>query len=76
MILSPTNFRKMPLAYSELYTILGGIFSKYDRYDGTRKQTGPTLELYETGRGDVDMVADFVTPFVRDESRGVRLIVR
>ncbi|KAG4419362.1 hypothetical protein IFR04_007510 [Cadophora malorum] len=66
----------MPLAYSELYTILGGIFSKYDRYDGTRKQTGPTLELYETGRGDVDMVADFVTPFVRDESRGVRLIVR
>ncbi|KAK0112469.1 hypothetical protein ONS96_001706 [Cadophora gregata f. sp. sojae] len=66
----------MSLAYSELYTMLGGIFSKYDRYDGTGKQTGPTLELYETDRSDVDMVADFVQPFVKDESKGVRLIVR
>lgn len=66
----------MPLAYSELYTIVGGIFRKYDRFDGTGKQSGPTLELYETNRGDVDMAADFVTAFVRDGSKGVRVIVR
>lgn len=66
----------MSLAYSELYTVLAGIFRKYDLYDGTGKQTGPTLELFETGREDVEMVADFVTPFVRDESLGVRVTVR
>ncbi|KAH6706484.1 cytochrome P450 [Leptodontidium sp. MPI-SDFR-AT-0119] len=66
----------MPLAYSELYTILAGIFRKYDGYDGTGKQSGPTLELYKTGRNDVDMAADYVTPFVRDDSLGVRLMVR
>lgn len=66
----------MPLAYSELYTILAGIFRKYDLYDGTGKQSGPTLELYKTGRNDVDMAADYVTPFVRDDSLGVRLMVR
>ncbi|KAL2065828.1 hypothetical protein VTL71DRAFT_3498 [Oculimacula yallundae] len=66
----------MALAYSELYTILSGIFRKYDLYDGTGKQSGPTLELYQTGRDDVDMFADHVTPHVREESLGVRVIVR
>lgn len=66
----------MALAYSELYTIIGGIFRKYNLYDGTDNQTGPSLELYRTDRSDVDMVADFVTPFVRDDSLGVRLMVR
>ena len=66
----------MPLAYSELYTILAGVFRKYDAYDGTGKQRGPTLELFETTRHDVDMVADHVTPYVREESLGVRLKVR
>ncbi len=66
----------MSLAYSELYTILAGVFRKYDLYDGSGRQTCPTLELYKTGREDVDMVADFVTPFVRDESLGVRVTVR
>jgi len=64
------------LAHAELYTILAGIFRKYDRYDGTGKQTGPTLELFETGRKDVDMFADAVTPLIRDESLGVRVKVR
>lgn len=64
------------LAYSELYTMLAGIFRKYDLFDGTGTQTGPTLELYETTRQDVDMVADFATPYVKEGSLGVRLIVR
>jgi hypothetical protein len=64
------------LAYSELYLIVAGIFRKFDLYDGTRKQTYPTLELFETGREDVDIVADFVSPFTRKESLGVRVRVR
>ena len=64
------------LAYSELYLITAGIFRKYDLYDGMKRQTSPTFELFETGREDVDMVADYVTPFVRDGSLGVRLRVR
>ncbi|KFZ02530.1 hypothetical protein V501_09537 [Pseudogymnoascus sp. VKM F-4519 (FW-2642)] len=66
----------MPLAYSELYTILASIFRKYDSYDGTGKQTGPTLELFETTKDDVEMVADHVTPYVRDGSLGMRVIIR
>jgi hypothetical protein len=64
------------LAFAELYIMLAGIFRKYDLYDGTGKQTCPTLELFQTGREDVDMVADFVTPFLRKESLGVRVRVR
>ena len=64
------------LAYSELYLMLAGIFRKYDLYDGTGKQTCPTLELFETGREDVDMAADFVSPFLKEGSLGVRLRVR
>ena len=64
------------LAFAELYIILAGIFRKYDLYDGTGKQTGPTLELFETGREDVEFVADFVTPSVRKGSLGVRVRVR
>lgn len=67
---------QMPLAYSELYTILASIFRKYDSYYGTGKQTGPTLELFETTKDDVEMVADHVTPYVRDGSLGVRVIIR
>lgn len=64
------------LAYSELYLILAGIFRKYDLYDGTGKQTGPTLELFETGREDVDMAYDILIPFPKKGSLGVRLRVR
>jgi hypothetical protein len=55
---------------------LAGIFRKYDRYDGTGTQTGPTLELYETTRDDIEYVADFVSPGLKPGSEGVRLIVR
>jgi hypothetical protein len=64
------------LAYLELYIILSAIFRKYDRYDGTGKQKVPTLELYESTREDVDMVADFAVPFPKEGSKGVRVLVR
>jgi hypothetical protein len=67
----------MNLAYSELYIILAGIFRRYDLYDGTGKQTTPTLELYKTKReDDVDMAADITTPYLKDGSFGVRVMVR
>jgi hypothetical protein len=66
----------MNLAYSELYMLLVGIFRKYDLYDGTGKQAGPTLELYKTTREDVDMAADSLTPVLKEGSLGVRVIVR
>ena len=56
--------------------MLAGIFRKYDLYDGSGKQTGPTLELYETGPDDVNMDADFVTPFLKKGRLGVRLRIR
>lgn len=66
----------MNLAYAELYIAIAGIFRKYDRYDGARRQTCPTLELYESTREDVDMASDFAVPFIKQGRRGVRVIVR
>jgi len=66
----------MNLAYAELFIVIAGIFRKYDRYDGTGRQNGPTLELYESTREDVDMVSDFAVPFIKQGRRGVRVIVR
>jgi len=56
--------------------LLAGIFRKYDLYDGTGKQAGSTLELYNTTREDVDMAADSLTPVLKEGSLGVRVIVR
>jgi len=66
----------MNLAYAELFIVIAGIFRKHDRYDGTGRQNGPTLELYESTREDVDMVSDFAVPFIKQGRRGVRVIVR
>jgi hypothetical protein len=66
----------MNLAYAELYIVIAGIFRKYDRYDGTGRQKGPTLELWESTREDVDMVCDFAVPFIRAGRKGVRVLVR
>jgi hypothetical protein len=68
--------RQINLAYSELYLILAGIFLKYDLFDGSGKQTSPTLELFETDRDDVDIKYDFLIPFPKKGSLGVRLKVR
>jgi len=64
------------LAYQELYPVLAGIFRKYDVYDGSSKAKEPTLQLYETDRGDVDIYADFVTPVPKPESQGIRIVVK
>lgn len=64
------------LAFQELYLIVAGIFRKYELYDGTGMQKGPTLELYETTEADVDLYADYITPGSRPGSKGVRLTIR
>lgn len=66
----------MNLAFTELQVITAGIFGRYDLYDGTGKQQGPTLELYQTTREDVDTVHDFVTGVPKMGSKGVRLMIR
>jgi hypothetical protein len=59
-----------------LHLITAGIFRKYDLYDGSGMQKGPTLELYETTREDVDMAHDWATPGLKEGSKGVRLMIR
>ncbi|WPH01289.1 Cytochrome P450 monooxygenase astB [Acrodontium crateriforme] len=67
----------MNLAYQELQTFVAGIFHKYDLYDSTRKkQSGPTLELFQTGLKDIEMDGDYITPSVVPGSEGLRIIVR
>ncbi|KIN06848.1 hypothetical protein OIDMADRAFT_108363 [Oidiodendron maius Zn] len=64
------------IAYSELYLTIACIFRTYDAYDGTGTQKGPTLELFETTREDVDTYFDYGVPFSKPGSKGVRVIVR
>lgn len=66
----------MNLAYSELCIMLAGIFRKYDAYDGTDKQTGPTLELFETTEEDWTPFADFATPWAKSRKPGIRIMAR
>lgn len=66
----------MNLAMTELQVITAGIFRRCDAYDGTGKQAGPTLELYETTEEDVMLKCDFVTAGVKPGSHGVRVLIR
>jgi cytochrome P450 len=67
----------MNLALQELQTLTAGIFRKYDVYKpATREQEGPTLELYETGREDVTMHADYITTCAYPGSKGLRVRIR
>lgn len=60
-----------------MHTFIAGVFRKYDLYDGTGTQKGPTLELFDTTRErDVDMYADMIVPFPVPGSRGVRIALR
>lgn len=52
------------LAYMEMTTALATIFRRHE------------LELFETTRGDVDFVLDFIRPMPQRGSRGVRFIVK
>jgi cytochrome P450 len=64
------------LAYQEMYMILAAVFTRYDAWDGTGKQKSMTLELFETTNEDVDCIRDLVTEVVKDDSKGVRAMVR
>jgi len=65
------------LAYSEMYMILGGIFRRFDLYDGTGKQTQPTLSLEDTEyTRDIEVQSDFLVPFPSKGSKGVQVKVR
>lgn len=44
--------------------------------DGTGEQKSATLELFETTREDVDIVRDLVTENVKNDSQGVRVLLR
>lgn len=67
----------MNLAYAELYILLAGIFRQYEIFDGTGKQTVPTLALYDTVKErDVDVKYDYQVPFPEKESKGIRVKVR
>ena len=67
----------MNLAYSELYMILAGIFKRYELYDGTDKQTAPTLALHDTiHERDVQVIHDCLVPFPAKGSKGIQVKVR
>lgn len=67
----------MNLAYAELYILLAGIFRQYEIFDGTGKQTLPTLALYDTVKErDVDVKSDYLVPFPEKGSKGIRVKVR
>lgn len=62
------------LAYAELYTGLAAIFRRYSGPDSS----GPEgkLELFETTKDDVVMIADKFVPFVKAGSQGIRVLVK
>ncbi|CAJ2502883.1 Uu.00g102770.m01.CDS01 [Anthostomella pinea] len=67
----------MNLAYQELQTLIVGLFRRYDVYDAAKKeQGGPTLELFQTGREDIAMHADYITPGQWEGSQGLRVRIR
>ena len=54
------------LAMMELYVTLAAIFRRF----------GKGLELFETGRGNVDPAYDFMVPCPKLESKGMRVLVK
>ena len=64
------------LATAELCVLLATVFRKFDVWDGTGRQKGQTMELYETGREDVDMASTFILPFIKEGRKGVRVVIR
>ncbi|RDW74782.1 hypothetical protein BP6252_05924 [Coleophoma cylindrospora] len=62
------------LAYAELYIALANVLRRY----GGPGSPGPdgNFELYETDEGDVKMVSDNFIPFVKGDTKGVRVLVK
>ena len=68
------NRQTLPvLSYTSIWR---GSLEGYDAYDGSGKQTGPTMELFETSREDVEVASDFSEAVPRGGRRGVRVNVR
>ncbi|KAJ9665810.1 hypothetical protein H2201_004118 [Coniosporium apollinis] len=59
----------MNLAYAEIFLALGALFRPVGA-------GGVELDLFETDRGDVEVVHDFFNPSPRLDSKGVRVLVR
>ncbi|MCJ1307894.1 hypothetical protein MMC25_001542 [Agyrium rufum] len=65
------------LAYQELYLVLAGVFRKYDLYDESKKEQGPTLALFDTTlERDIGPVADMIVPLPEIGSKGLQVLVR
>lgn len=62
------------LAYAELYLMLGSLWRKF----GCKEDKGDEgwLELYQTDKTDVEMVADRFVPYPKEGSQGIRILVR
>ena len=62
------------LAYAEMHLCLSTLFRCYNRPEST----GPEgkLELFETTQDDVEMIADKFIPFVKEGSKGIRVLVK
>ncbi len=62
------------VAYAELYTCLARLFRLY----GGPESMGPEgrLELFESTKEDIKMVADMFIPFVKKGSKGIRVLVK
>ena len=54
----------MNLAKAEIYLTLAAVFHRFD------------MELYETDRSDVDIVHDYFNPSPKDDTKGVRVLVK
>lgn len=61
------------LAYAELYLMLASLWRRF----GCREDKGDEgwLELYQTDKTDVEMVADRFVPYPKKESKGIRIVV-
>lgn len=62
------------LAYAELYIALANVMRRY----GGPGSPGPdgNFELYKTDEGDVKMASDNFIPFVKADTKGIRVLVR
>jgi cytochrome P450 len=54
----------MHLAQAEIYMALAAVFRRFD------------FDIFGTTQADIDIVADFLTPFPREGSKGLRVLVR
>ncbi|KAF2802219.1 cytochrome P450 [Mytilinidion resinicola] len=64
------------LAYAESYLALATVFRVYGSGEVKVEGDRGWLELHNTSFEDIEIVGDGVTPLYREESKGVRVVVR